>query len=137
MQTVYIGIGSNLGNRKENIDRAVSALKRKVGIQVVKVSSVYETDPVGGPEQGRYLNGAIEIKTDLEPYYLLRVLNDIEDGLGRIRFEKNGPRTIDLDLLIYGDKQIETDKLTVPHPRMKGREFVLRGLNEIAPQLEI
>lgn len=131
MVTSYIGIGSNLGDRRQNINRAISYLKDSDNIKVTKVSSIYETEPVGGPPQEKFLNGVIEIDTDLPPLDLLDRLEEIETKLGRVRSEKNDPRTIDLDILLYGDIQINNERLTVPHPRMREREFVLRGLREI------
>jgi 2-amino-4-hydroxy-6-hydroxymethyldihydropteridine diphosphokinase len=127
----YIGIGSNLGDREDYIDRAIQELKGSKNIQVKKVSKIYETEPVGGPEQEKYLNGVIEIETVLAPKALLRILQAIERKLGRKRMVKNGPRTIDLDILLYGDKKIEMSGLKIPHPRMHEREFVMRPLKEI------
>lgn len=131
MVTTYIGIGSNLGNRQQNINKAISYLKDSDKIEVKKVSSIYETEPIGGPPQGKFLNGVIEIETDLSPLDLLDRLDEIEMKLGRVRSEKNGPRTIDLDILLYSDIQINNERLTIPHPHMQEREFVLRGLREI------
>jgi 2-amino-4-hydroxy-6-hydroxymethyldihydropteridine diphosphokinase len=127
----YIGIGSNLGDRKTYIEDAIKKLKEIEGIKVKKVSSIYETEPVGGPKQGQYLNGAIEIETKLEPEELLIKLQEIEKQLGRKRSVKNAPRTIDLDILLYGDKKINEPGLRIPHPRMHEREFVLRPLKEL------
>jgi len=132
--TAYIGIGSNLGNRQENIDKAVSYLEASKDIELIRKSSMYETEPEGAPlGQGKYLNGVIEIKTGFIPLDLLRLLNEIEAKLGRKRLIKNGPRTIDLDILLYGDLKIEEKDLIIPHPRMHRRDFVLRPLREIAP----
>jgi 2-amino-4-hydroxy-6-hydroxymethyldihydropteridine diphosphokinase len=126
----YIGLGSNLGDRQEYLDRALQALQEHPRISVLLVSSFYETAPVGGPPgQGAYLNAAAELETDLHPEELLQVLLDVERGLGRVRAERYGPRTIDLDLLLYGGLC-----LAVPHPRMHERRFVLEPLAEIAPQ---
>lgn len=127
----YIGIGSNLGDRRKYIESAIQRLKETKGIEVRKVSSIYETDPVGGPIQGKYLNGAIEIETELGPRELLARLLNIETLLGRKRTVKNGPRTIDLDILLFGDKKIDEPGLEIPHPRMAGREFVMKPLKEI------
>jgi 2-amino-4-hydroxy-6-hydroxymethyldihydropteridine diphosphokinase len=96
-----------------------------------RVSSIYETDPVGGVSQGKFLNGVLEIETDLPPKTLLKELNAIEDALGRERSVKGGPRTLDLDILYYGEERVSDDELVVPHPRIKEREFVLRGLREL------
>jgi len=127
----YIGIGSNLGNRKANIEKALSLVKLIKGVKLEKVSSIYETDPVGGPVQGKFLNGVFEIGTNLNPFNLLLELKKIEKGLGRKRKSKNAPRMIDLDILTFGKQEIKTKELKVPHPRMHKREFVLRGIREI------
>ena len=127
----YIGIGSNLGDRQKYIESAIQRLKEIKGIEVRKVSSIYETDPLGGPSQGKYLNGAIEIETEIDPRELLTRLLDIEIQLGRKRTVKNGPRTIDLDILLFGDKKIDEPGLKIPHPRMCEREFVIKPLKEI------
>ena len=127
----YIGIGSNIGDRQGHIDSALRKLKEADGIRVNKVSSIHETEPAGGPVQARYLNAAIEIETTLEPKELLRKLQAIEKELGRKRTVKNGPRTIDLDMLLYGDKKINEHDLKLPHPRMYEREFVMKPLKEI------
>jgi len=134
MVTAYIGIGSNLGDRQKNIDRAIAYLKSFKDIEITKSSSIYETEPVGGPPQGKFLNGVMEIKTSLSPDDLLKYLKKIENKLGRVKKEKDGPRTIDLDILLYGDMKINNQRLKVPHPGMYKREFVLRGLKEIAPK---
>ena len=127
----YIGIGSNLGDRRKYIENAIQKLNETKGIEVKKVSSIYETDPLGGPIQGKYLNGVIEIETEIEPRELLTRLLDIEIQLGRKRTVKNGPRTIDLDILLFGDKKIDEPGLKIPHPRMQRREFVMKPLKEI------
>lgn len=127
----YIGIGSNLGDRQRYIEDAVQRLRETKGIEVKRVSSIYETEPVGGPSQGKYLNAAIEIDTELSPRDLLTALLDIEKELGRVRTVKNAPRAIDLDILLYGDKNIDEPDLKIPHPRMAGREFVMKPLKEI------
>lgn len=127
----YIGIGSNLGDRKKHIENAIEKLKNIEGVEVKRVSGIHETEPVGGPKQGRYLNGAIEIETGLGPRELLRKLQDIEKELGRKRTVKNGPRTIDLDILLYGDNKIDEPDLKIPHPNMREREFVMKPLKEI------
>ena len=127
----YIGIGSNLGDRLKYIENAIQKLNETKGIEVKKVSSIYETDPLSGPIQGKYLNGVIEIETEIEPRELLTRLLDIEIQLGRKRTVKNGPRTIDLDILLFGDQKIDEPDLKIPHPRMCGREFVMKPLKEI------
>lgn len=131
MATCYIGIGSNLGERQGYIDRAIASLRKAPGITVTRVSSIYETEPVSALPQGPFLNGVIEIETLMPARELLARLLSIEKALGRIRREKNGPRTIDLDILYYGDAVIAENGLTVPHPRIGEREFVLRGLREL------
>ncbi len=129
----YIGLGSNLGNREENIRKAVGLLEKSPGIKVVKLSPFYETEPVGDVPQGKFVNAAAEVYTALSPPGLLAVCGNIEDALGRVRTVKWGPRTIDLDILLYGEEVIQTAELTVPHPLMHEREFVLRPLADIAP----
>jgi 2-amino-4-hydroxy-6-hydroxymethyldihydropteridine diphosphokinase len=134
--TAYIALGSNLGDRRENLDRALQALREKAGVAVHQVSSYYETAPVGGPPgQGDFLNAAAELQTVVEPDELLQTLLEIERGLGRTREVPHGPRTIDLDLLLYGDLVRSATGITVPHPRMHERHFVLRPLAEIAPNV--
>lgn len=130
---VYIGIGSNLGDRKANIEKAVKLVKLIKGVKVQKSSSIYETKPVAGPPQGKFLNGVLKIKTSINPFKLLRELQNIEKHLGRKRKRKFGPRTIDLDILLFGRKKISDKNLKVPHPRMHKRDFVLRGLRELMP----
>ena len=128
----YIGIGSNLGDRQKNIEKAIEQLRHREGIEVIKVSNIYETEPVGGPpEQPKYLNGVLEIETSLEPMALLRVMQDTERELGRKRVLKWGPRVIDLDILTYGDRVIDEPELKIPHPLMGRRDFVQRPLNDI------
>ena len=119
-----------------NLRGAVRALEARDGIEVVAVSGVYETDPVG-PSQPDYLNAVVELETDLAAEELLRIFKDIEGELGRVARERWGPREVDLDLLVYGDVRIETDDLTVPHPQIATRAFVLVPLVETAPALEI
>ncbi len=127
----YIGIGSNLGDRAKYIENAIEKLEGTKGIEVKRVSSIYETEPVGGPKQGKYLNGAIEIETQLEPGELMLKLQNIEKQLGRIKTLKNAPRTIDLDILLYGDKKINKPDLKIPHPKMHEREFVMKPLKDL------
>ncbi|MFL5736839.1 MAG: 2-amino-4-hydroxy-6-hydroxymethyldihydropteridine diphosphokinase [Actinomycetota bacterium] len=129
--SAYAGLGSNLGDRLANLRDAVLALSATPGVRVQRSSSVYETSPVGGPEQGDFLNAVVEISTDLEPHALLKALQRIENELGRVRAERFGPRTIDLDLLLYGDERIDEPDLIVPHPRMRERAFVVVPLLEL------
>lgn len=131
MTVCYIGIGSNLGDRRHYIDEAIAALDSTEGVKVKRVSSIYETDPVGPAGQGKFLNGVVEIDTGLDAPGLLREIGRIEAKLGRVRTVKNGPRTIDLDILYFGDEVISEDGLIVPHPKIKEREFVLKGLREL------
>lgn len=131
MAVCYIGIGSNLGNRNANIEEAISRLRKMQGVKVDKVSRIYQTRPIGGPLQGKFLNGAIRLRTILKPFTLLKRLKKIEEDLGRRKTVKYGPRSVDLDILLYEDLVINKDKLRIPHPRMFGREFVLKPLSEI------
>ncbi|HOI55398.1 MAG TPA: 2-amino-4-hydroxy-6-hydroxymethyldihydropteridine diphosphokinase [Phycisphaerae bacterium] len=134
MAKVFIGIGSNEGDRRATIERAVALLRLRSGIEVRAVSSLAETDPVGGPPgQGRFLNAAAELATALEPEALLDVLQGIEHQLGRRRTVRWGPRTLDLDVLLWDDRVIANGRLRVPHPRLRERRFVLEPLAEIAP----
>lgn len=136
MTAALIAVGSNLGDRAELLRRAVAQLAATPGIVVVAQSRLYETEPVGGPAgQGDFLNGAVLLETSLDPDELLAALKGIETSLGRERREHWGPRTIDLDLLLYGREVINTARLTVPHPRMTERGFVLEPAAEIAPHM--
>ena len=133
MTAAYIGLGSNLGDREANLQRAVDALAAEPGITLQHVSGFIRTAPVGGPPQPDFLNAAAAIRTSLTARQLLAVLLEIEERLGRVRAERWGPRVIDLDLLLYGDEVIREPGLIVPHPRMHERRFVLQPLAEIAP----
>jgi len=136
MTIAYIALGSNLGERRQFLDRALHLLAQRPHVHVRRVSSYHETAPVGGPVgQGRYLNAAAELETTLSPQELLATLLDIEHQLGRVRLERFGPRTIDLDLLLHGETILETQPLTLPHPRLHERRFVLAPLVEVAPHL--
>jgi 2-amino-4-hydroxy-6-hydroxymethyldihydropteridine diphosphokinase len=128
----YVGLGSNLGNRMGNLATALAHLGREPGVSVRRVSSVYETEPVG-PPQPRYLNAVAQVGTLLSPRALWRLLVSIEEKLGRFRRERWGPREIDLDLLLYGDRVLRGAQLTVPHPHLHERGFVLVPLCELAP----
>ncbi|MEE8317762.1 MAG: 2-amino-4-hydroxy-6-hydroxymethyldihydropteridine diphosphokinase [Candidatus Omnitrophota bacterium] len=131
----YIGIGSNLGDRQKNMEEAIQRLRERKGIIVKGISRIYETDPVGGPHQPRYLNGVIEIETELGPRKLLSFTQEIENQLGRDRTTvKNGPRTIDLDILTYGDREIDEEDLKIPHPKMSERQFVQKPLRDLLAQ---
>jgi len=135
MVLCYIGLGSNLGDRQHNLSTAVRKMKSLMHTKVRRVSSVIETPPQGGPVQGLYLNAVAEIETGLDPYSLLVELQNIEAALGRVRTALNGPRTIDLDILTYGDVCMAEEALCIPHPRILEREFVLLPLREIAPSV--
>lgn len=128
---VYLSFGSNLGDRRAYIEQALEILCANSHIKVLKVSSIIETIPQGGPKQGNFLNGVIAVTTTLTPAGLLGFLQSVEKKLGRKRTVRFGPRTIDLDILLWGDKIIRTKRLTVPHPRMFERDFVLGPLVEI------
>jgi 2-amino-4-hydroxy-6-hydroxymethyldihydropteridine diphosphokinase len=129
-----IGLGSNLGDRAALLEGALAALASTPGVRIERVSSVCETEPVGGPPgQGPYLNAAAALETTLEPLDLLRVLQAIEARFGRVRTVRWGERTLDLDLLLFDDRIIASPELTVPHPRLAERRFVLEPLAEIAP----
>ena len=129
--TVYLGLGSNLGDRRRNLDRALDLLSRRV--QIEKVSSVYDTEPVGNTEQPRFLNMVCQVSTSLEPMALLTLVKGIESILGRSPRTTNLPRPIDIDILFYGHRVMDTEKLVIPHPRLTERAFVLIPLEEIAP----
>ncbi len=134
MTVAYIALGSNLGDRAATLRAAVRRLRAEPGLRVLAVSEWYETEPVGGPPgQGKFLNAAAAVATDRSPEDLLTLLHHIERQFGRVRGEKDGPRTLDLDLLLYGDRVIDGPGLTVPHPRLHRRAFVLVPLAEIAP----
>jgi 2-amino-4-hydroxy-6-hydroxymethyldihydropteridine diphosphokinase len=139
MVTAFVGIGSNLGEPERQIAAALDQLAAEEGIELVAVSSFRETEPVGYLEQPNFLNGAAHIEIELPARELLKRLLAIESRLGRVRGEgpRFGPRTIDLDLLVYGDERIDEPGLTVPHPRLAERRFALEPLAELAPGLEI
>jgi 2-amino-4-hydroxy-6-hydroxymethyldihydropteridine diphosphokinase len=134
----YVGLGANLGPREVTILRAVDLLGATPGIEVLELSQLRETDPVGVTDQPAFLNGAVGVDTTLSPRQLLDELLRIERELGRVRDgERWGPRTIDLDLLVYGDHRVDEPGLTVPHPRLADRPFALEPLAELDPALEI
>jgi 2-amino-4-hydroxy-6-hydroxymethyldihydropteridine diphosphokinase len=134
-----VGIGANVGRRRESIAAALDLLDAESEIEVVAVSSLRETDPVGYEDQPRFLNGAVALETRLRPRELLERLLAIERRLGRVRGEgpRFGPRPIDLDLLVYGAETLDGPGLTIPHPRLAERRFALEPLAELAPALEI
>jgi len=133
MAVAYFGIGSNVGDKRHNLDEAVRRLREESGIKVRKISGFYLTEPVGGPPQDDYLNGVLEIETGLSPEECLDRIKDIEKEMGREPSGKDHPRVIDIDILLFEDWVVESDRLIIPHPEMHRRDFVLRGLNEIAP----
>ena len=130
---VYLGLGSNMGNRQENLGKALDFLAQR--LRVARVSSMYDTEPVGNTDQPRFLNLACRVNTVLEPAALLALAKGIESKMGRAFGKANGPRPIDIDILIYGDRIMDTPDLVIPHPRMTERAFVLVPLAEIAPDL--
>jgi len=129
--TAYLCLGSNLGNRQENLDKALDLLSQRM--QIRKVSSLYDTEPVGNTEQPRFLNLVCQINTRLSPEELLTLAKGIELKMGRTPGKRNAPRIIDIDILLYGDSVVETEELEIPHPRIAERAFVLFPLAEIAP----
>jgi 2-amino-4-hydroxy-6-hydroxymethyldihydropteridine diphosphokinase len=134
----YIGLGSNLGDREAFLRRALELLRADPDIDVIEVSKVRETDPVGLADQPRFLNAVAKVETDLPPGELLDRMLAAERGLGRRRDgPRFGPRTIDLDLLLYGDEEIHEPGLIVPHPRLAERRFVLEPLHELDPGLVV
>jgi 2-amino-4-hydroxy-6-hydroxymethyldihydropteridine diphosphokinase len=134
----YVGLGANLGDREATLRQAVERLGEVDGLRVVGVSQLRETDPVGVVDQPRFLNGAAAIETELAPRELLDALLDVERGLGRVRDGARwGPRTVDLDLLVYADLVMDEPGLHVPHPRLHERRFALEPLADLDPSLEI
>lgn len=133
MNTVYLSLGSNSGDREENLSQALALLSQKVKLE--KTSSIYETEPMGYKEQPLFLNLACQITTDLNPGELLELAKRIEKKLGRIPGFPDSPRPIDIDILFYDDKIVAMPDLIIPHPRIQERAFVLIPLSEIAPEL--
>lgn len=133
MKNAFISIGSNIGDRFQHLKDSIRALHSHDGVSVLLVSSIYETAPVGYTDQADFLNVVIQVETTLEAEQLLAVCQEIEHELGRVRDIRWGPRTVDLDILLYHHDKIETESLIVPHPRMHERAFVLIPLLEIAP----
>ena len=132
MKTAYLGLGSNVGERLEQLESAIKILDNVEGVQVSQISSVYETEPVGYVDQPNFLNLCVEVKTELTPQQLLQRCFYTEQQLHRVRDIRWGPRTLDVDILLYEDEIIEEENLIVPHPRMRERAFVLTPLNDIA-----
>lgn len=135
MSIVYLGLGSNIGERKKNIKKAIQLLKEIEGIKVTKSSSLYETEPEGYKKQNKFINGTLEIETALSSHNLLKILQNIEKKLGRTEEIKWGPRIIDLDILLYDNLKIKDEFLQIPHPQMNERIFVLLPLAEIAGEV--
>ncbi len=131
MVVCFLGVGSNSGNRRKNIEKTLDYLAKTKGIRIEKISRIYETKPLGGPIQGKFLNAALKIKTSLTPVPLLKTLKKIEKALGRRKGVRFGPRPIDLDILLYANKAIKTKGLIIPHPEMFRREFVLMPLRDV------
>lgn len=137
MNRAYLGIGSNLGDKRRNIENALKLLKEHESIKIINTSSYYETEPVGYTEQDWFLNMVVEIDTCLNPYELLEYCNFIESNLKRKRIIRWGPRTIDVDILLYENFTSNDEKLIIPHPRMCERAFVMIPLYEIAKDIKI
>ena len=137
MAAVFLSLGSNLGDRETKIREALDLLAGDPDIRVERTSSLYETAPVGMSEQPDFINAVALVETDLPPSELLRRVQRIESALGRDRNQHWGPRIIDLDILLYGDQSVDTAFLTIPHPRMMERAFVMAPLAEIAPDLRL
>ena len=132
--TAYVALGSNLGDKEGNLRRALELLEER-GVEVVRVSSFICTEPYGVTDQPQFLNGVCQVRTSLAPLALLHILLAIEQEMGRVRLRHWGERNIDLDLLLYEDVVMDTPELTLPHPDMQNREFVLLPLAEIAPEI--
>jgi 2-amino-4-hydroxy-6-hydroxymethyldihydropteridine diphosphokinase len=137
MYRAFLGLGSNLGDRAGNLKSAIRLLDNENEIKVTKISSVYETEPIGNMEQSSFYNCVIEIETDLKPIELLKAGNQVEAELKRERSIRWGPRTIDIDILLYGNLAIKESELQIPHPRICERAFVLVPLLELSPKIEI
>ena len=137
MTVAYVGLGANLGSREETLRRAIAILGEADGVDVLAVSQLRETEPIGVVDQPRFLNGAVAVETTRTSRELLELLLGIERTLGRVREGRWGPRTVDLDLLVYGDEVVDEPGLRVPHPRLHERRFALEPLAELDPELDI
>ena len=135
VRRAYLGLGSNVGDRGRALQHAVDGLAAAAGVTVAAVSSVYETAPVGGPEQPDYLNAVVAVETDRTPRELLEIAKRLEDEAGRVPGERWGPRPLDVDVLLVGDDEVDEDDLVVPHPRLYERAFVMVPLAELDPML--
>ncbi len=134
MKTTYIALGTNLGDRPANLRSAIASFSPK--LRVIQETTIYETPPWGYTDQPAFLNMVVKAETELEPYALLSYLKEKEKNLGRVKNFRNGPRQIDLDILFYDNLILEEEELTIPHPRLHERAFVLVPLAEIAPEFE-
>ncbi len=134
MKTIYLSLGSNIGGREANLEAALAKLPG-IGVRVLRVSPVYETEPVEVTDQRRFLNLVVEAETELFPVQLLTRLQQVERDLGRVRTVAKGPRTIDIDILLYAQAVVQRPDLVIPHPRMAERRFVLAPLADLAPDL--
>lgn len=135
MHKIYLSLGSNIGETRKNLEEALEMLAEKV--KITAVSSYYETEPVGYKDQSWFLNIAVAGETVLAPYELLSFTQSIEQGMGRVKLIRFGPRNIDIDILLYDDLILNDEALTIPHPRMTERAFVVEPLYEIAPELRV
>lgn len=135
--SVYLGLGSNIGDRIGYLKEALAKLARTEGIVLIKLSPVYQTEPVGYEAQEDFYNMAVRTETTLSPTELLSAAKAIEEDMGRVEAAHKGPRTIDIDILLFGDELVDEYKLSIPHPRMPDREFVLRPLFDLDPDLDI
>lgn len=135
MTRAFLALGSNLGDRLAYLQAAVDLLGATDDVQVLAVSPVYETDPVGGPVQDDFLNAVVAIECDLEPYELLAVCHEAEAAAARVRVERWGPRTLDVDIVLIDGVQMHDPELTIPHPRLYERDFVLAPLHDLDPSL--
>ena len=133
---IFIGLGSNVGDRRRMVERALEAISGSPQVELVALSSLYRTEPVGYNDQDDFLNAVAEIRTSLHPGDLLVFLKGIEERLGRVRRKRWGPREIDLDIILFGPRVVEAEGLIIPHPEMHRRRFVLAPLAEIAPEAE-
>ncbi|MEN6389025.1 MAG: 2-amino-4-hydroxy-6-hydroxymethyldihydropteridine diphosphokinase [Syntrophomonas sp.] len=132
---VYVGLGSNLGDKKANLEKALKMLERADGVRITRVSSVYQSEPWGVTDQDDFLNQVIEVETELDALTLLHLLQTIEINMGRRRVAKWGPRNIDMDILLYGNEVLHSEELQVPHAHMRERLFVLLPLQEINSEI--
>jgi len=137
MTTAYIALGSNMGDRLANLGSAIAAIAALPETRLLRVSHAYESEPAYHLDQPAFANGVVEVETEMSAEHLLGQLQQIEADMGRVRAEANGPRIIDLDILLFGDEEILCEELTVPHPRLLERDFVVTPLLEIAPRLHL